>query len=660
MRRIRIVTFLLICVVCTAIIYGQSPLTIRLQPFLTNLASPTLIRNANDGSKRLFVLQQKGIIKVVQPGGNTTTDFMNITSKVSQNGGEQGLLGIAFHPQFATNHFFFVDYTATNGNTILARYTANANNTAGDPNSERILLNIPDPFSNHNGGMLNFGPDGNLYVGYGDGGSSDDPGNRSQNINEYWGKMLRITPDLNAASTAPQYTIPPDNPYAGATPGLDEIYALGLRNPWRWSFDRGGTHQMWVADVGQGAVEEFETLQLGGNYGWRVFEGTSCTGNDAALCTNPPTTYLPPISQYTHTAGRCSITGGYVYRGTQGNLVNGSYIYADYCTGEIWTWFNGTTTPMLDSTRLITSFGEDEDGELYVVGQGSGSNGTVDKVVRAKASADFDGDFKTDVSVFRPNNGAWYRINSNNSSVSILNWGLSGDIPVPDDYDGDNISDIAVFRPSNGAWYVLNSTGTFNIYSWGLKGDVPAVGDFDGDAKADITVFRPSNGTWYTVRSSDAAAVITNFGLTGDKPTVGDYDGDGKADISVFRPSTGVWYSLNSINGALRAAQWGLSTDIPAPGDFDGDGRADLNVFRPSSGNWYTVRSSSGAITIATFGNSDDTPTVGDYDGDGKDDIAVFRNTNGNWYQLRSSNGAVIILSFGLPGDQPAPFFDNP
>src|ERR1700755_1814183 len=169
MRRIRIVTFLLICVVCTAIIYAQSPLTIRLQPFLTNLALPTLIRNANDGTKRLFILQQKGLIRVVQPGETTPTDFMNITSKVSQNGGEQGLLGIAFHPQFATNHFFFVDYTATNGNTVIARYTAINNNTAGDPNSERILLNIPDPFSKHNGGMLNFGPDGNLYVGYGDG-----------------------------------------------------------------------------------------------------------------------------------------------------------------------------------------------------------------------------------------------------------------------------------------------------------------------------------------------------------------------------------------------------------------------------------------------------------------------------------------------------------
>jgi glucose/arabinose dehydrogenase len=662
MRRISLITFLLLSVVCTGIIYGQSPLTIRLQPFLTNLALPTLIKPANDGTKRLFILQQKGIIKVVQPGENTYTDFMNITSKVNQNGGEQGLLGIAFHPQFATNHFFFVDYTATNGSTVIARYTANNDNTLGDPNSERILLTIPDPFSNHNGGMLNFGPDGNLYVGLGDGGSANDPGNRAQNVNEYWGKMLRITPDLAAAPTAPQYTSPSDNPFFGATAGLDEIYALGLRNPWRWSFDRGGTHQMWVADVGQGAIEEFGTVTLGGNYGWRVFEGTQCTNLDATLCANPPTTYIPPVSQYGHSGGRCSITGGYIYRGTQNNLVNGSYIYADYCTGEIWTWFNGTTTPMLDTTRLITSFGEDEDGELYVVGQGSGSNGTIDKIVRGKASADFDGDFKTDISVFRPSTGAWYITNSSNSSFTILNWGSPGDVPAPDDYNGDNISDIAIYRPSSGGWYILNSGGTVNIYNWGLPGDIPAVGDFDGDAKADVTVFRPSNGTWYIQRSSDGAPVFVNFGLSGDKPTVGDYDADGKADISVFRPSTGVWYSLNSINGGLRITQWGVSGDVPAQGDFDGDGRTDLAVYRVtgSVGTWYTLRTGSGAITILNFGNQNDIPTVGDFDGDAKEDVGVWRTTDGFWYRVNSSNGAVIIQQFGLTGDQPAPTFDAP
>jgi glucose/arabinose dehydrogenase len=659
MRRISL--GLLLSFIFTAFVSGQSPLTMRLQPFLSNLALPTLIRNANDGTKRLFILQQRGIIKVVQPGETATTNFMDITSKVNQSGNEQGLLGIAFHPQFATNHYFFLDYTRlSDGATIIARYTAINNNSQGDPASERILLAIPDPFSNHNGGMLDFGPDGFLYAGLGDGGSANDPGARAQNVNEYWGKMLRIDPDVSGIPTAPLYTNPSTNPYFGATAGLDEIYALGMRNPWRWSFDRGGTHQLWVADVGQNAIEEFETVTLGGNYGWRVFEGTSCTGNDPALCTNPPTTYLPPISQYSHTGGRCSITGGYVYRGKQNNLPDGAYIYADYCTGEIWIWNNNAVVPMLDTTRLITSFGEDEDGELYVVGQGSGTNGTVEKVVRARSSADFDGDFKTDVSIFRPSNGAWYVSRSSNGVTAITSWGLNGDIPVPEDYDGDNVSDIAIYRPSTGSWYIVNSGGTFSFYSWGINGDIPAVGDFDGDAKADVTVYR--NGTWYIRNSSTGVATITAFGLGGDTPTVGDYDGDGKADISVFRPSNGVWYSLNSINGALRATQWGISTDTPAPGDFDGDGRTDLNVYRVSggNGNWYTLRSTNNTLQFSTFGNQNDVPAVGDYDGDGKDDTAVWRTTDGTWYALRSSNGSVLIQGFGIPGDQPAPAYDAP
>ncbi len=655
MRRISLGSLVLLGFIFTGLAHGQA-LTIRLQPFLSGLSSPVLIRHAGDGTKRLFVVQQRGIIKVVQPGQTTTTDFMNITSKVSPSGSEQGLLGLAFHPQFATNHYFFVDYTrASDGATVIARYTANANNTLGDPASERILLTIPDPFSNHNGGMLEFGPDGFLYSGLGDGGSANDPGNRAQNVNEYWGKMLRIIPDVSGIPTTPAYTSPTDNPYFGATAGLDEIYAIGLRNPWRWSFDRGGTHQLWVGDVGQGAREEFDVVVKGGNYGWRVYEGNSCTGLDSGLCT--PANYILPLGDYDHSGGKCSITGGYIYRGGQNNLPNGAYVYADYCSGEIWMWNNNAITPLLDTTRSITSFGEDEDGEVYVVGQG----GTVEKIVRARASADFDGDFRTDVSVFRPSNGTWYISNSSNSSVRIVGWGLNGDTPVPDDYDGDNISDIAVFRPSSGSWYVLNSSnGGFSSYNWGINGDVPAVGDFDGDAKANVAVFR--TGTWYIRRSSDAAAQIVAFGSNGDRPTVGDYDGDGRSDISVFRPSSGVWYSLNSIDGLLRATQWGSNGDVPAPGDYDGDGRTDLTVYRVtgSNGNWYTLRSTNGTFQFNAFGNQNDVPAVGDYDGDGRDDIAVWRTTDGSWYALRSSNSTVLIQSFGIVGDQPAPSFDAP
>lgn len=237
----------------TFVVRSQSGPSITLQPFISGLASPVFVTNARDGSQRLFVVQQGGIIKVVQPGASTATDFMNITSKVL-SGGERGLLGLAFHPNFANNSYFFVNYTRTiDGATVISRFTATDNNTAGDPNSEQILLVILQPFTNHKGGTIEFRNDGgvdNLYIGMGDGGSSNDPGNRAQDINNLLGKFLRITPNL-AQNPAPAYTVPADNPYVGIT-GADEIYAVGLRNPYRWSFDRGGSRQLWAGDVGQG------------------------------------------------------------------------------------------------------------------------------------------------------------------------------------------------------------------------------------------------------------------------------------------------------------------------------------------------------------------------------------------------------------------------
>jgi len=361
---------------------SQTPPLIALQPFVSGLSSPLLVTNAKDSTRRLFIVQQGGIIKVVQPGSNTPTDFLNITSRIV-SGGERGLLGLTFHPEFATNGYFFVNYTrAGDGATIIARYkTTDGSNALGDPNSEKILLTIAQPFTNHNGGMIEFGPDGNLYIGMGDGGSANDPGNRAQNLNELLGKFLRITPTLDAGATTPAYTIPADNPFVGVN-GADEIYAFGMRNPFRWSFDRGGTRQLWAGDVGQGALEEVDIITRGGNYGWRIMEGSQCNPNiNGGACTPPPG-HIPPIFEYSSASpsSRCSITGGYVYRGTQATLPDGAYIYGDYCTGEILLWNNNQQILLLDTTRNISSFGEDEDGELYVVGLG----GTVEKIIRTQ------------------------------------------------------------------------------------------------------------------------------------------------------------------------------------------------------------------------------------------------------------------------------------
>jgi hypothetical protein len=342
---------------------------IQLEPVLSGLSSPLFVTSARDGSNRLFVLERGGVIKVLQPGDTAPTVFLDITAKVL-SGGERGLLGLAFHPQFSSNRRFFVNYTRqTNGATVIAEYRA----SLGDPDiadpTEKSLLEIPQPFSNHNGGMLAFGPDGFLYIGMGDGGDANDPGRRAQNIDELLGKILRIDVDVPSGSQPP-YASPPGNPFFGATAGRDEIFAVGMRNPWRFSFDRG-TGQLYVGDVGQGAAEEIDIVTLGGNYGWRVREGFNCTSLDPALCN--ASGFTDPITAYPHTGGRCSVTGGYVYRGSRGTLPAGTYVYGDFCTGEIFRFPGGPAEVLLDTGLGISSFGEDESGEIYVVGLNGGT-----------------------------------------------------------------------------------------------------------------------------------------------------------------------------------------------------------------------------------------------------------------------------------------------
>jgi Metallo-peptidase family M12B Reprolysin-like/FG-GAP-like repeat len=276
-----------------------------------------------------------------------------------------------------------------------------------------------------------------------------------------------------------------------------------------------------------------------------------------------------------------------------------------------------------------------------------------------RAPIDFDGDNKTDISVFRPSVGEWYYQRSSNSVVNGATFGNSTDKPVPADYTGDGKTDIAVYRPSSGQWFVLRSEDfSFYAFPFGISTDIPTPGDFDGDGKADAAVFRPSTGIWYVAKSS-GGVTIQPFGTNGDRPVVGDYDGDGKSDIAIFRPSVGEWYALKSGGGVIGAA-FGAVTDKTVQGDYTGDGKADFAFYRPSTGFWFVLRSEDFSFYASPFGAASDTPTPGDYDGDGKFDQAVFRPSTGIWYINKSNGSGVTIQPFGASTDIPVPSYYLP
>lgn len=325
---------------------------------------PLLAVHAGDGSGRLFVVEQGGTIRILQDGAILETPFLDIDDRVGGEGNEQGLLGLAFHPDYESNGFFYVNYTDTNGDTVIALFQVSADPNIADPSSEKILLQVDQPYSNHNGGHLEFGPDGFLYAGLGDGGSQDDPRGNGQSLETHLAKLLRI--DVNSGDP---YGIPADNPYANGG-GLPEIWASGLRNPWRFSFDRS-TGDLYIADVGGSQWEEVNFLPAGSpggtNFGWSLMEGNH--GNESAGLTGP-------ITEYEH-GNRCSITGGYVYRGAALPAWQGVYVYGDYCSGEIFGLLRNAEGAWEDRVLyetgfLITSFGLDEAGELYVLDRTGG------------------------------------------------------------------------------------------------------------------------------------------------------------------------------------------------------------------------------------------------------------------------------------------------
>jgi len=333
---------------------------------VTGLVSPVDIQFPNDGTGRMFIVEQAGRIRIVENGQLLETPFLDIVDRVGSEGNEQGLLGLAFHPDFRDNGNFYVNYTDKNGNTVIARFHAQGDLT--DPASESRLLRVAQPFPNHNGGGLVFGPDGYLYIGLGDGGSQGDPSGNGQNLNTLLGKLLRIDVDHGSP-----YAVPGDNPFATGG-GKPEIWAYGLRNPWRFSFDRA-TRDLYIADVGQDTWEEIDFIPAasgaGSNFGWNYFEGSHPYQGASPAGIQ----FQVPVAEYSHAEGGCAVTGGYVYRGALTEW-QGVYLHGDFCSGKVWGLVrsrNGWQYQILFETGFnITSFGQDTSGEIYLADRAGG------------------------------------------------------------------------------------------------------------------------------------------------------------------------------------------------------------------------------------------------------------------------------------------------
>jgi glucose/arabinose dehydrogenase len=422
--------------------------TVAIQQFATGFSSAVEIAHpANDA--RLFVVQKGGLIRILNANGTiNATPFINLSSLITTIGNEQGLLGMAFHPNYVSNGQFFVNYTrASDGATVIAKYTVNAANPNVANTTATILLTIAQPFSNHNGGSIKFGPDGYLYIGMGDGGSGGDPGNRSQNITNNLGKMLRI--DVDNPAPGLNYGIPASNPYVGIA-GNDEIWAIGVRNPWKFSFNRLNG-DLWIADVGQNLMEEINKvvapLPTGLNFGWRCYEGTLAYNLTGCA---PMGTMTMPIAEYNHDNG-CSITGGYFYTGSQFPNFANKYFFADYCENRLGyvNAANAIIYNPLPGSNSFSSFGEDSNGELYVT-----NGSTIFKIVDTSqlATSSFE---KNGFSMFpNPAKSEFFVKSSENNPISKVQlFDLTGKLLLTQDIENSEKS-ISTFGLTKGIYLV--------------------------------------------------------------------------------------------------------------------------------------------------------------------------------------------------------------
>jgi len=594
---------------------------VGLQEVASGLGGVTAITHDGTGDGRLFITTQDGRILILAGGGVRTQPFLDLRGQIS-TGGERGLLSVAFHPRYGENGLFFVDYTNPQGDTVIARYHVSADPDRAEAASARVLLTIAQPFANHNGGQLQFGPDGYLYVGMGDGGAANDPACRAQKGDTLLGKLLRIDVDQNA-DTPPFYGIPSDNPFRGPGDPLDEIWADGLRNPWRFSFDRS-TGELWIADVGQGQREEvdFQPRFSGGgqNYGWKVMEGTACAGSEACPGGTPPchsSAFTDPVLEYDHNP-HCSITGGYVYRGPQVPQLSGAYVFGDLCSGAMWAAFrtgNGSTLVVRSlpvTAPQLTTFGEDGAGEIYAATLG----GQVLRFVRTGGSG---GGAADRVGLYEPQPSRFElkQANTRGARVTLVRFGArhSGALPLGGDWDGDGVSTVGLYDPDTGTFQWKNghtgrdADGVVHLTP-PAPGALPIAGDWDGDGRdgiglVDLSDLRhPRFLLWNVLASGTPADAVTVLSFSEPRdalPVAGDWDGDGRDDVGLYWPSLALF--VLDTPGVVFSFELGSAGVLPVAGDWDGDGRDGVGVYDPRKAV-FTLRNSvlpppGGAAVIA-------------------------------------------------------------
>ncbi len=602
------------------------PPPITLIAFAAGFAAPVGLEAPNDGTGRLFVVEQGGLIRIIQAASVLAAPFLDVSALI-ESGGEKGLLGLAFHPSFRNNRRFFVNYTRRVGTqlqSVISEFSASIPNpNQADALSERQLLIVNQPFDNHNGGQLAFGPDGFLYIAFGDGGSAGDPLGNGQNLQTLLGKILRI--DVNGAfSPGKQYAIPADNPFALGG-GLPEIWAYGLRNPWRFSFDLT-TGRLLAGDVGQANYEEVDLIVKGGNFGWNIMEGNHCYPPGSAC---NPAGLIPPISEYAHdAAGGTAVIGGFVYRGASFPRLAGDYVFGDLSSGHVWrlrevsagSW---QQTLLLTHNLTVSAFARDVAGELYLVDY---VNGSVLKIRPGPPNIlDLNADGKPDfLWRYTPTGALAYWLMNGVIPVSFgaittvsPDWQLAG---TPD-LNGDGEADLLWRHTPTGAIAYWIMSGT-SIASTGTAGSadpnwrIAGTPDLNGDGKPDILWQHTPTGTvaaWFMNGATmTSSAVIAAVGTDWEIAGTPDLNADGKPDILWRQVSTGlVAYWL--MDGITILSGGGIST-VPAnwrivgTPDLSGDGRPDILWFDTATDTvayWFmsgTAVAGSGGIAAVPAG----------------------------------------------------------